>query len=104
MVGLTPLRYNALSRGDTLQLWVGNDTPTNMSPEKSGVLGIGWRAVQTAPGREGQVPSMKQVSAGGPLPGLWKEGGALHLSLLVRTRCRICAFALLIFPILIMCT
>lgn len=56
------------------------NTSTNMSPEKLGVLGISWRAVQTAPGREGQVPSMKQVSAGGPLPELWKEGAALHLT------------------------
>lgn len=75
-----------------------------MSPEQLGVPGISRRAVQTAPGREGQVPSMKRVSAGGPSPELWKEGGALNLSLLARTQRRIYALALRIFPILVTCT
>ena len=80
------------------------NTFTNMSPEKRGVLGIGRRAVQTGPGREGQVPSTKQVSAGGPLPGLWKEGGAFNPRLLVHSQRPIYAFALMTFPILFTCT
>ena len=79
------------------------NTFTDMSAEKRGVLGTGWRAVQTGPGREGWVPSTKRVSAGGPLPGLWKEGGAFNLRLLVHSQHPIYAFALMIFPILFTC-